>query len=88
MQQSRKKLGSYNTCHIDRVYGQAWCTQLDMPRINSQEKVVSALKALWKYNFIMDVGPYIKTHLGGRPYALWNADRERILRRRITDGVK
>jgi len=70
MLQGRKKLGSYNTCHIDQVYGQAWCAQVDMPRINSQEKVVSALKALWKYNFTTDVGPYIKTHLGGRPYAL------------------
>lgn len=68
--QGRKKLGSYNTCHIDQVYGQAWCFQVDMPRINDREKTLSALKALWKYNFAMDVGPYIKTHLGGRPYAL------------------
>ncbi|MGE8378346.1 MAG: GH116 family glycosyl-hydrolase, partial [Sphingobacterium sp.] len=66
----RTKLGSYNTCHIDQVYGQAWCSQVDMPRVNSKEKTLSALKALWKYNFTMDVGPYIKTHLGGRPYAL------------------
>ncbi|WP_217700059.1 GH116 family glycosyl hydrolase [Sphingobacterium sp. CZ-UAM] len=66
----RKKLGSYNTCHIDQVYGQAWCFQVDMPRINNKEKTISALKALWKYNFTIDVGPYIKTHVGGRPYAL------------------
>lgn len=66
----RKKLGSYNTCHIDQVYGQAWTFQLGMPRINDKEKTLSALKALWKYNFTMDVGPYIKTHLNGRPYAL------------------
>ncbi|MGJ1516701.1 GH116 family glycosyl hydrolase [Sphingobacterium siyangense] len=70
MLQGRKMLGSYNTCHIDQVYGQAWCRQVDMPGVNRQENVVSALKALWKYNFTMDVGPYIKTHLGGRPYAL------------------
>ncbi len=68
--QGRQKLGAYNTCHIDQVYGQAWCAQVDMPRINSLEKTRSALQALWKYNFTMDVGPYIKTHLGGRPYAL------------------
>ncbi|MEI2272474.1 GH116 family glycosyl hydrolase [Sphingobacterium sp. ML3W] len=66
----RKKLGSYNTCHIDQVYGQAWTFQVNLPRINSVEKTRSALKALWNYNFTMDVGPYIRTHLNGRPYAL------------------
>ncbi|WP_293916141.1 MULTISPECIES: GH116 family glycosyl hydrolase [unclassified Sphingobacterium] len=66
----RTKLGSYNTCHIDQVYGQAWTFQLGMSRINEKQKTLSALKALWDYNFTMDVGPYIKTHLNGRPYAL------------------
>ncbi|MFD2904531.1 GH116 family glycosyl hydrolase [Sphingobacterium anhuiense] len=66
----RKNLGSYNTCHIDQVYGQAWTFQLGMPRINDQKQTLAALRALWKYNFTMDVGPYIKTHLNGRPYAL------------------
>ncbi|MBB6128803.1 GH116 family glycosyl hydrolase [Mucilaginibacter lappiensis] len=66
----RKELGSYNTCHIDQVYGQSWAFQVGLPRIISKEKSTSALKALWKYNFITDVGPYIKTHTGGRPYAL------------------
>jgi non-lysosomal glucosylceramidase len=68
--EGRKKLGSYNTCHIDQVYGQSWAFQVGLPRILSKEKSVAALKALWKYNFTMDVGPYIKTHTGGRPYAL------------------
>ncbi|WP_052496090.1 GH116 family glycosyl hydrolase [Pedobacter lusitanus] len=68
--QGRRKLGSYNTCHIDQVYGQSWAFQVGLPRILSKEKSVAALKALWKYNFTMDVGPYIKTHTGGRPYAL------------------
>jgi len=66
----RKELGSYNTCHIDQVYGQSWAFQVGLPRIISKEKATSALKALWKYNFTTDVGPYIKTHTGGRPYAL------------------
>lgn len=68
--QGRKNLGSYNTCHIDQVYGQSWAFQVGLPRILSKDKTMAALKALWKYNFTMDVGPYIKTHLGGRPYAL------------------
>lgn len=68
--QGRKNLGSYNTCHIDQVYGQSWAFQVGLPRVLSKDKTIAALKALWKYNFTMDVGPYIKTHLGGRPYAL------------------
>ncbi|HKG08466.1 MAG TPA: GH116 family glycosyl hydrolase, partial [Pedobacter sp.] len=68
--QGRKNLGSYNTCHIDQVYGQSWAFQVGLPRVLDKGKTVAALKALWKYNFTMDVGPYIKTHTGGRPYAL------------------
>lgn len=68
--QGRKKLGSYNTCHIDQVYGQSWAWQAGLGRLWSKEKTLSALRALWKYNFTPDVGPYIKTHTGGRPYAL------------------
>lgn len=66
----RKKLGSYNTSHIDQVYGQAWAHQVGLGRVLDKAKTISALKALWKYNFTPDVGPYIKTHKGGRPYAL------------------
>ncbi|MEJ0030566.1 MAG: GH116 family glycosyl hydrolase [Bacteroidota bacterium] len=64
-------LGSYNTCHIDQVYGQSWAFQVGIPeRIIDKEKTISALKALWKYNFTTDVGPYLAEHHGGRPYAL------------------
>ncbi|MGC4036176.1 MAG: GH116 family glycosyl-hydrolase [Chitinophagaceae bacterium] len=64
-------LGSYNTCHIDQVYGQAWAFQAGIDeRIIDRAKTLSALKALWKNNFLTDVGPYLQTHHGGRAYAL------------------
>jgi non-lysosomal glucosylceramidase len=66
----RKGVGSYNTCHIDQVLGQSWAWQVGLGRINNKEKTISALRALWKYNFMSDVGPYLKEHSGWRPYAL------------------
>ncbi|MDR3713197.1 MAG: GH116 family glycosyl-hydrolase [Puia sp.] len=66
----RKSIGSYNTCHIDQVYGQSWAWQVGLGRVLDKDKTVSALRALWKYNYKPDVGPYIKDHPGGRFYAL------------------
>jgi hypothetical protein len=39
-------------------------------RVIDKTQTISALKALWKYNFTPDVGPYIRDRKGGRPYAL------------------
>jgi non-lysosomal glucosylceramidase len=66
----RSVIGSYNTCHIDQVYGQSWAFQVGMDRVIDKGKTLSALKALYKYNYKQDVGPYIAAHPGGRPYAL------------------
>ncbi|MEO6288918.1 MAG: GH116 family glycosyl hydrolase, partial [Ginsengibacter sp.] len=68
--EGKKGIGSYDTCHIDQVYGQAWAWQVGLGRIIDKEKTMSALRALWNYNYMPDVGPYIKEHPGGRFYAL------------------
>jgi len=40
-------LGSYDTCHIDQVYGQSWAFQAGITeRIINEEKTLSALRAL------------------------------------------
>jgi non-lysosomal glucosylceramidase len=68
--EGKKYLGSYDTCLIDQVFGQSYAYQVGLGRILDKEKMQSALKSLWKYNFMRDVGPYIAHHKGGRPYVL------------------
>ncbi len=63
-------LGSYKGCHIDQVQGQSWAWQLGLGRILDQNKTVTALQSLYKYNFSPDVGPFRAKNTLGRPYAL------------------
>lgn len=65
-----KSLGTYEACHIDQVHGQSWAWQVNLGRVLDLEKTLSALGALWKYNFAPDVGPFRKKFTAGRPYAL------------------
>ncbi len=67
-----KHAGATNTttgCDIDQVLGQCWMHQVNLGRMLPEDKTVSALKSLWKYNFTMDVGPYRRKHGGGRVFA-------------------
>ena len=60
-------------CHIDQVFGQSWAHQVGLPRVVPREHAVSALRALWRYNFAPDVGRYrdgMKDIQGGRWYAM------------------
>jgi uncharacterized protein (DUF608 family) len=59
-------------CHIDQLMGQAWAWQAGLPRVLSSQQTLSALDAIWKYNFTPDVGPFREQAAikGGRWYAM------------------
>ena len=49
-------------CLSDQVFGQGWAHQVDLGYIYPREKVASALRAVWKYNWAPDIGPYNEAH--------------------------
>ena len=64
------KVGSYNGCEIDQVFGQSWAWQIGLGQVLPQQETRAALQALWRYNFTPDVGPFRKSHVPGRWYAV------------------
>ena len=56
-------------CYIDQVFGQTWAHWVGLGRLFDREKQLSALRALWKYNFVPDVGPFREQFPRGRWYA-------------------
>ena len=64
------KIGVGPGCYIDQVFGQTWAHQVALGRLFDREKQLSALRALWKYNFVPDVGPFRDNFKQGRWYAL------------------
>jgi hypothetical protein len=63
-------INSGTGCHIDQVFGQSWAFQVGLDRVLPERETKSALRALWRYNFTPDVGPYRKAHKPGRWYAM------------------
>jgi uncharacterized protein (DUF608 family) len=57
-------------CHIDQVFGDSWAWQVGLGRILEEDKTKSALRALWRYNFAPDVGPFRAANKPGRWYAM------------------
>ncbi len=66
-------IGIGTGCYIDQVFGQSWAFQVGLGRLFNAEMNKSALNALWKYNYVPDMGAYRATlppKLAGRPYAI------------------
>ncbi len=66
----RDAIGVGPGCHIDQVFGQTWAHWVGLGRLFDREKQVSALRALWKYNFVPDIGPFRERFKRGRWYAV------------------
>jgi uncharacterized protein (DUF608 family) len=59
--------------YIDQVYGQFWANQVGLGRLYNRDHMRSALNAIWKYNYLTDVGPFREVFKKGRFYA-WKGD--------------
>ncbi len=51
-----------NGCLSDQLFGQGWAHQLGLGYLYDPDKVRSALRAVWKYNWAPDVAPYNEKH--------------------------
>ena len=56
-------------CYIDQVFGQTWAHWTNLGHLFDRDKQLSALRALWKYNFVPDCGPFREQFKKGRWYA-------------------
>lgn len=64
------RIGSYDGCHIDQVYGQSWSYQLGLGEVITHDKARRCLESIWNYNFTPDVGPFRAVKTEGRWYAM------------------
>ncbi|MFZ4506066.1 MAG: GH116 family glycosyl hydrolase [Fimbriimonas sp.] len=58
-----------NGCQVDQVMGQWWAFQVGLGRILDEGHTKKALAAVYKYNFLTDVGPFREKNKPGRWYA-------------------
>jgi uncharacterized protein (DUF608 family) len=65
----QNEIGVGPGCYIDQVFGQTWAHWTNLGHLFDREKQLSALRALWKYNFVPDCGPFREKFKQGRWYA-------------------
>jgi hypothetical protein len=60
-------------CHIDQMFGQSLAWQLGLPRVFPADKAATALRNIYRYNFVPDPAAYRAANTaipGGRWYAM------------------
>ncbi len=67
--QHKDTIGVGAGCYIDQVFGQTWAHWVGLGCLFERDKQLSALRALWKYNFVPDVGAFRERFVPGRWYA-------------------
>jgi len=65
----KDEIGVGPGCYIDQIFGQTWAHWVGLGLLFDRKKQLSALRALWKYNFVPDVGPFREQFVPGRWYA-------------------
>ena len=63
-------IGTGPGCYIDQIFGQTWAHHVGIGPLFDRDKQLSALRALWKYNFVPNVGPFREHFKLGRWYAM------------------
>ena len=66
----KNAIGTGAGCHIDQVFGQTWSHWVGLGTLFDRDKQLSALRSLWKYNFVPDIGPFRERFPRGRWYAV------------------
>ncbi|MFO0952097.1 MAG: GH116 family glycosyl hydrolase [Isosphaeraceae bacterium] len=64
------EVGVGQGCYVDQVFGQTWAHWVGLGTLFDRGKQLQALRALWSYNFLPDVGPFRQRFERGRWYAV------------------
>lgn len=65
----RDKIGAGTGCYIDQIFGQTWAHWTGLGNLFDRDSQLTALRSLWKYNFVPEIGPFREHFKHGRWYA-------------------
>ena len=54
-------VNSNQGCHSDQLLGQYWASQVGLGDMLEKDKVISALKSIYKYNYVENYGKFLDT---------------------------